>query len=159
MGQLFWVESHSSRDISIVKVKIKDQYDKDGLPQVWDELRRKVGDAQRNLPPGAGPSIVNDDFGDVFGVYFAITGEGYSQKELYETAKFLRRELLMVDDVKKIVFYGVPKEVIYVEMKREQMAALGIAPADIFNSLGGKNVAASAGYLRAGNQRLAVNPE
>lgn len=158
MGQLFYVESHSYRDKSIVKVKIKDKYDKNLLPQVWDELRRKIGDTQRNLPPGAGPSIVNDDFGDVFGVYFALTGEGYSQKELYETAKFLRRELLTVQDVKKIVFYGVPKEVIYVEMKRERMAALGVSPKDIFATLGGKNVAISAGYLQIGQQRLAINP-
>ena len=66
MGQLEKVESRSSRGLSTVKAKIKDQYDKDGLPQVWDELRRKVNDAQRKLPPGAGTSIVNDDFGDVY---------------------------------------------------------------------------------------------
>lgn len=158
LGQLFYVESHSYRDKSIVKVRIKDQYDKARLPQVWDELRRKVGDTQRNLPPGAGPSIVNDDFGDVFGVYLALSGDGYSQKELYETAKFLRRELLTVNDVKKIIFYGVPSEVIYVELKRERMAAFGVAPADITRALGGKNIAVSAGYLGVGNQRLAINP-
>jgi len=158
LGQLFYVESHSYRDKSIVTLTIKDEYDGSRLPQVWDELRRKIGDTQRNLPPGAGPSIVNDDFGDVFGVYLALTGEGYSAKELYETAKFLRRELLTVQDVKKIAFYGVPREVIYVEMKRERMAALGISPTDIFSSLGGKNVAVSSGYLGVGQQRLAINP-
>mgnify|MGYP006136668873 FL=1 len=158
LGQLFYVESHSYRDASIVNVTIKDEYNKAKLPQVWDELRRKIGDTQRNLPPGAGPSIVNDDFGDVFGVYIALSGDGYSQKELYETAKFLRRELLTVKDVKKIVFYGVPKEVIYVELKRQRMAALGIAPTDIDRALGSKNVVVSAGYFGVGNQRLAINP-
>jgi len=158
LGQLFYVESHSYRDMSIVKVKIKDEYNKAKLPQVWDELRRKIGDAQRNLPPGAGPSIVNDDFGDVFGVYIALSGDGYSLKELYETAKFLRRELLTVNDVKKIAFYGVPKEVIYVELQRQRMAALGISPTDITRALGGKNIAVSAGYFGVGNQRLAINP-
>ena len=158
LGQLFYVESHSYRDASIVNVTIKDEYNKAKLPQVWDELRRKIGDNQRNLPPGAGPSIVNDDFGDVFGVYIALSGDGYSQKELYETAKFLRRELLTVKDVKKIVFYGVPKEVIYVELKRQRMAALGIAPTDIDRALGSKNVVVSAGYFGVGNQRLAINP-
>ena len=58
-----------------IKVRIKDKYDKNSLPQVWDELRRKVNDHQRQLPPGAGPSIVNDDFGDVYGVYLAIIGD------------------------------------------------------------------------------------
>lgn len=158
LGQLFYVESHSYRDKSIVKVTIKDKYDKDGLPQVWDELRRKIGDVQNRLPPGAGPSIVNDDFGDVYGVYLAMTGEGYSPKDLYETAKFLRRELLLVPDVKKIVFYGVQQEVIYIEMDRNRMAALGIMPNDISKALGSKNIAVSAGYLTAGANRLALSP-
>ncbi len=158
LGSLFYVESQSTRGRSMVKVKIQDQYDKDRLPQVWDELRRKVNDTQANLPPGAGPSIVNDDFGDVFGVYLALTGDGYSPKELYETAKFLRRELLTVDDVKKIIFYGVPKEVIYVEIKRERLAALGISPDYIFSALGAKNTVATAGYMMVGEQRLAINP-
>ena len=158
MGQLMYVESHSYRDKSIVKVRMKDKYDKNLLPQVWDELRRKIGDTQQQLPPGAGPSIVNDDFGDVYGVYLALTGEGYSPKELYELAKFFRRELLLVEDVKKIVFYGVPKETIYIEMKRERMAAFGVSPQNLQSALGAKNVAVSSGYLAAGQERIAINP-
>ena len=73
LGQLDQVESKSDKGLSTVTVTIKDKYDKETLPQVWDELRRKVGDMQRQLPPGAGPSIVNDDFGDVYGIFFAIT--------------------------------------------------------------------------------------
>ncbi len=158
LGQLFFVESHSYRDKSLVKVRIKDEYDKEKLPQVWDELRRKVNDVQHQLPPGAGPSIVNDDFGDVFGIYYAITGEGYSQKEIYEFAKFLRRELLSVQDVKKITFFGEPQEVVYVEISREKMSALGISPADIFQTLGDKNIAVSSGYIKSGDNRFAINP-
>jgi len=107
LGQLDRVESRSSRDLSIVKAIIKDKYDKKTLPQVWDELRRKVNDAQKNLPPGAGPSTVNDDFGDVYGVFYAITGEGYTYRQIYDYAKLLERELLKATDVKKIVLYGV----------------------------------------------------
>ena len=103
LGQLLRVESTSSRGVSSVKVTIKDQYDKNGLPQVWDELRRKVNDYQSRLPPGAGPSTVNDDFGDVYGIYLVLTGPGYSYAELNETAKLLRRDLLQADDVKRIV--------------------------------------------------------
>ena len=75
LGQLYEVESRASRGLSTVTVTIKDQFGKALLPQVWDELRRKVGDAQPNLPPGAGPSIVNDDFGDVFVVFVALYGK------------------------------------------------------------------------------------
>ncbi|WP_100638400.1 efflux RND transporter permease subunit [Marinobacter salexigens] len=156
MEQLFYVESHSYRDKSIVSVKILDQYGKSELPQVWDELRRKISDVQSKLPPGAGPSQVIDDFGDVFGVYLAITGDGYNQNELYEFAKFLKRELLLVNDVKSIELFGEPKETIYVEPYKERMSALGIPPAAIFNVLGDKNTVAYAGYARAGEARLAV---
>ena len=118
LGQVEWVESHSTRGSSQIKVHCYDKYDKTALPQVWDELRRKVNDCQAHLPPGAGPSIVNDDFGDVYGVYVAITGEGYTYEEIYEFAKFLQRELLTAQDVKRISLYGVQPEVIYVEMRR-----------------------------------------
>jgi len=82
LGQVNYIESRSSRGFSQIKVSIQDRFDKATLPQVWDELRRKVNDYQVQLPPGAGPSIVNDDFGDVYGVYAAITGEGYTNKEI-----------------------------------------------------------------------------
>ena len=158
MGQIERVESKSSRDLSIVQVTMKDKYDKTTLPQVWDELRRKVNDYQRQLPPGAGPSIVNDDFGDVYGVFLAITGEGYSPKEIYEYAKFLQRELLKAQDVKRISMYGVQSEAIYIEMRREKMAQFGVAPADIFAALRAKNIPASGGYLALGQEYIPISP-
>ncbi len=91
LGQLFYIDSTSSRGMSQIKVYIKEEYDKTTLPQVWDELRRKVNDYQAQLPPGAGPSAVNDDFGDVYGIYVVLTGDGYTMAELKEYAKFLRR--------------------------------------------------------------------
>ncbi len=158
LGQLEWLESRSSRGISQIKVRVKDKYDKATLPQVWDELRRKVNDAQKQLPPGAGPSIVNDDFGDVYGVYVAITGEGYTYKEIYEYAKFLQRELLHAKDVKRIELYGVQKEVIYVEMRREKMSDLGISQQDIYNALASKNLPIESGFLTIGKEYIPVNP-
>ncbi len=158
MGQLFYVESRSSRGISFVSVTIKDKYDKNGLPQVWDELRRKVGDAQSSLPPGAGPSVVNDDFGDVYGIYLAITGEGYSYPEIYETAKFLQRELLLVPDVKRIAFYGNLPEAVFIEMRREKMAELGISPGQIYSALAAKNLAATSGNVTIGEEYITVSP-
>jgi multidrug efflux pump subunit AcrB len=158
MGQLKRVESRSSRGLSYVKVTMKDKYDKTALPQVWDELRRKVGDYQRSLPPGAGPSLVNDDFGDVYGAYMAITGEGYSYKEIYEYAKFLQRELLQVQDVKRVAIISDRKEVVYVEMRRARMAELGISPDQLMQALASKNLVTSAGKATLGPERLALNP-
>ena len=150
MGQIKRVESRSSRGLSWVKVSMQDKFDKNSLPQVWDELRRKVNDAQRRLPPGAGPSLVNDDFGDVYGIYYAITGEGYSYKEIYEYAKMLQRELLVAKDVKRIVLYGVQNEAVYIKMRREKMAQLGISPQDIYAKLKSKNIATNSGNLLLG---------
>ncbi len=158
MGQLKRIDSYSSRGMSLVHVVIKDQYRKDDLPQVWDELRRKMADNEKYLPPGAGPITVNDDFGDVYGVYFALTGDGYTYPELKEVAELLQRELLVVKDVKKIVLFGLRKEAIYVEMSRDRMAALGVAQRDIFKALEAKNLPVDSGHIQFGTQYLAFDP-
>lgn len=158
LGQLKRVQSTSTRGMSVVKATIKDQYDKETLPQVWDELRRKVSDYQNRLPPGAGPSIVNDDFGDTYGIYVALSGEGYTMAELYEYAKLLRRELLLVDDVKRVVIWGHNQETVYVEMSRAKMAALGISQQDIFDALQAKNLPADAGRVELGYDFIAIVP-
>ena len=158
LGQLKRVQSTNTRGLSTVKATIKDQYDAAALPQVWDELRRKVNDYQNRLPPGAGPSIVNDDFGDVYGVYAVLTGEGYSMAELYEYAKLLRRELLLVQDVKRVILWGNIPETIYIEMSRAKMAALGISQDDIFRALQAKNLPADAGRLLLGTDFIAIVP-
>ena len=158
LGQLDWIESTSYWGASQIKAHIKDEYDKNALPQVWDELRRKVGDVQGQLPPGAGPSVVNDDFGDVWGVFVAIHGDEYSYAELKEVAKLLQRELLLVQDVKKVSFFGVQKEVIYVEISRERLGQLGIAEDTIYRELEGKNVIRPAGEVSVGNEYIRILP-
>jgi hypothetical protein len=158
LKQLLEVESRSTRGLSIVTATIKDQYNKETLPQVWDELRRKVNDAQRDLPPGAGPSIVNDDFGDVYGVFFALYGDGYSYAELYDVAKLLRRELLLVQDVAKVDFFGVQPEVVYVELDRDRMSQLGISRAAVADGLRSRNLAAYAGHVEVGPDFITIDP-
>ncbi|MDF1702206.1 MAG: efflux RND transporter permease subunit [Planctomycetota bacterium] len=159
LGQIKEVRSTSQPGLSILTVEIQDKYDGTMLPQVWDELRRKVGDAQSKLPPGAGPSVVNDDFGDVFGVLLAVYGDGFSYKELYEHAKSLERELLLVQDVGKVVLYGVQSEAIYIEISRERMAQLGVSENSIYKELQGKNVVRAAGDARVGREYIKIVPE
>ena len=158
MGQLKRVVSYSMRGMSLVHVIIKDKYRKDILPQVWDELRRRMADHKHELPPGAGPITINDDFGDVYGVYFALVGDGYTFAELKEVAELLQRELLVVQDVKKVELFGLRKEAIYVQMSRTKMAALGITQNDIFNALKAKNLAVDSGRIKFSTQYLAINP-
>jgi multidrug efflux pump subunit AcrB len=114
LGQLDELESKSDRGLSTITVSIKKKYDSASLPQVWDELRRKVGDAQSSLPPGTGPSIVVDDYGDVFGVFVVVYGDEYTYAELKEVVDLLRRELVLVQDVAKVETYGELTEAVYV---------------------------------------------
>jgi multidrug efflux pump subunit AcrB len=158
LGQLMEVESRSVRGLSTVTVRIKKKYRKDDLPQVWDELRRKVGDVQRQLPPRAGPSIVNDDFGDVWGVFVALYGSEYSYAELKETAKLLRRELSLVQDVAKVELWGERTEAVYVIPDRDRMSQLGIRHDQIIRNLQDKNLVVDAGRVEVGADFLAISP-
>jgi hypothetical protein len=158
LGQLDWIESTSYWGMSEIKAHIKDEYDKFALPQVWDELRRKVGDVQGQLPPGAGPSVVNDDFGDVWGVFIAIYGDDYTDAELRDVAKLYQKELLLVEDVAKIGFWGERREAIYVEPNRDRLSQLGLKPAVITQALRQKNVAADSGRVEVGPEFISIQP-
>jgi len=158
MGQLDHIESLSEPGRSTVKVVIRDSYGADELPQVWDELRRRVGDASRVLPPGASVPIVRDDFGDVYGVFYAIHGDGFTPAQLEEYAEVLRRELLLVDDVGSIQLFGVQPEVVFVEFSTERIASLGLSPELLVASLVGQNLASDAGQVETGTRRLRVKP-
>jgi multidrug efflux pump subunit AcrB len=159
MGQVKEIfESTSMRGLSMIRVRMKDKYDAAGLPQVWDELRRKVGDLQPFLPPGAGPSLVNDDFGDVYGVFVAITGDGFSYAQLKDVAEFLRKELALVQDVSRVDFYAVQQEVVYVELDRDRMALMGVPPEAIVQELSAHNLVANAGRVEIGTQLTAIDP-
>ena len=158
MGQRYEIRSLSKVGLSIIYAEMQEKYDKETLPQVWDELRRKVGDAQGKLPPGALPSQVNDDYGDVYGIFLAITGDGYSYAEMLDYAKFLKRELLVVQDVAKIAFWGAIDETVYLEMSRARMSQLGISPQEVFAALGQQNTVANAGRFKVGQEYLRFNP-
>mgnify|MGYP000037094488 CR=1 FL=1 len=158
MPQLDNVESWSRAGEALVAVEIKDQYWADRLPQVWDELRRKVGDAQGYLPPGAGPSVVNDDFGDVYGLFYALSGDGYSYRELKDYADILEEQLLLVPGVKKIAIDGSQQEVIYLEVSRSTMASLGISNQQFFEVLKSQNLVSDSGNVRVGDEYIRINP-
>ncbi|TNF99922.1 MAG: efflux RND transporter permease subunit, partial [Gammaproteobacteria bacterium] len=158
MAQLDRVESISSEGFSEITVKIKKKYRKETLPQVWDELRRKVNDAQSQLPPGASRSIVVDDFGDVYGLFYALTGDGYSYRELKDFADLLKEQLLLVPGVAKIDIAGAQNEVVYLEISRENMARLGITPIELRQSLQSQNLITNSGNVRVGAEYIRINP-
>ena len=158
LAQLKRVESESTRGRSVVSAVIVDRYDKDKIPQVWDELRRKIDDIQSRLPPPVrGTSLVVDDFGDVYGIFLAITGDGYSQPELRRYAEFLRRELLQVRDVKKIELFGEQQEQAFLEISRQRLSNLGINEDQIYGQLQARNLASDGGRVRIGDERVTID--
>ena len=158
MGQLKMVTSTSYPGKSIIQVEMKDKYDSSSLPQVWDELRRKVNDAAPALPPGCGTPVVIDDYADVYGVVYAIYGDGFTYAELKEHAKLLRRELLLCADVSKIELLGERNEIVSFEMSRAKMANLGITPEIIQAVVSGQNESASAGKVRIDDKYVRIYP-
>jgi multidrug efflux pump subunit AcrB len=158
MGQIKNIRSTSEAGVSYVYVDILDEIPSKDLPQIWDELRRKVADAQAGLPPGAGPSVVNDDFGDVYGVFFALTGPGYSPAQLKAYAQSLKKELLLCRDVARIEFWGLQQEVVYLEMRRARMARLGVSPAQIAAALEGRNAVTPGGRVEVDGRYIRIAP-
>jgi multidrug efflux pump subunit AcrB len=152
------VNSISSRGLSQITVTMKNNYGPDDLPQIWDELRRKVNDLNGSLPPGVQTPTVIDDFGDVYGVLLALTGEGYSYKEILDYVDYLRRELELIDGVSKVSVSGQQQEQVFIEISIKRMSALGIAPQTIFNLLATQNVVSDAGATRIGDDYIRIQP-
>lgn len=150
------VRSVSSPGLSNVKIEftIAAAPDYPELNQLFTQMRAKVADAQADLPPNALPTQVFDDVGDVFALYFAIVGDGYTLPQLHTYAQELQRELVTVDGVSKVALSGVQEEVIYVEYSPARLIELGIAPQQIAQLFDGQNLVAPAGAINAGDVRL-----
>lgn len=129
------------------------------IPQIWDELRRKVGDTQPFLPPGAGPSFVNDDFGDVYGILYALHGESASPADLHRYAKQLRVQLLQVEDVADVQIAGAIGEEFHIELEPEQWARFGLNPGELLSGLDTQNTVAEAGGYRVGERFALMQPK
>lgn len=160
LQELKEVKSVSKQGMSEVTVEIKLEFAKTGaeLQQVWDKLRRKVVDAQRQLPPGAGPSIVNDDFADVYALFFAVTGEGFNDKQLQDYVDRLRRELVLVPGVAKTATLAERQETIFVEISSERLAAFGVSAQQVFDVLQKQNLVTVAGVVETQDMRIPVIP-
>ncbi|MEM6625194.1 MAG: efflux RND transporter permease subunit [Pseudomonadota bacterium] len=160
MQEVDEIRSTSSDGMSIISVDIKHAFSgtKGELQAVFNRMRNRVSDAEANLPPGAEKPEVNDDYGDVFGLYYLVTGPGFSIIELEDYAEALRTDLLTVDGVAKVQLSGQQTEAIYVEISRDRASALGVSVANIFDDLSQQNSVQSAGKVRTNGQRIVINP-
>ncbi len=150
--------SISRPGMSDILIEFKDKYRAEDFPGIYDELRRKIADMKDKLPPGAGEPIVVDEFGDVYGVYYALHGSGYSWRDLWDFADQIKRQLVLVPGVRKITIGGEQKEMVYLEMSRSRLGELGISLESIGGILQSQNVVADAGNVRVGDEYLRIEP-
>lgn len=157
LPQLRRVMSRSLPGRSEITVELSYELGSEAIPQAWDELRRKINDTAPNLPNSSEPPIINDDFGDVFGIFYAITTDGFSDRDVIDLATFLRREVLTVNGVSKAEVSGLPEESIYVEVSLDRLASLGMPLDAVVDTLRSESVVAPSGSTPMADRRVRLN--
>ena len=150
------IESSSYADMTIITVELHPTVKDDELEQQWDLLRRKVENIKPSLPKGSQVMTVADDFGDVYGMFYALTGDGLSDRQLSDYAELIKREVLAIDGVTRVDIYGKRPECININLKEEKMANLGVLPTEVIQTLNGQNATSYAGYYDNGTRRIRV---
>ncbi len=154
--ELDHISSESRTGVSLVFVEIKDKYS--DMRPIWRKLRDKVDDARATLPDGIDGPYVDDDFGDVFGIMIAMTGDGFSQAELDDYARKVRKDLLLIENVARVNLMGDQEERIFVEFSNARLAELGLSPSQLADVLKTENIVLPGGYVNIGPEKIVVEP-
>jgi len=150
------IRSYSKPGEALIIFQLKDSSPPAEVPQVWYTVRKKVGDMRATLPQGVQGPFFNDEFGDVFGVIYALQGEGFSPAEKKAVADEVRQRLLRVKDVAKVELFGVQDEKLYIEISHKRLATLGLDLNQVLAVLGQQNAIESAGAVQAPHDVLQV---
>lgn len=156
LGELYYLRTENRAGLSKITVYVKKEIRADQMQQLWDKLRRKVNDVQGKLPAGAGTSTVNDDFGDVLGVFYALTGEGYTYRELEDQAKLIKNDLLKIQDVAKVEIYGTQSPTIDITVSPSLLSSSGITTHDITQAFELQNKVVDAGAIETDFNRIRI---
>jgi multidrug efflux pump subunit AcrB len=154
--QIDFINSRSKTGLSVIYVNIREEFSQ--MRPIWDDLRRKVDKGRSELPPGIIGPIVNDEFGDVFGIVMTVTGEGYSYAELKEIADDVRDELLRLPDAAEVDIYGAQEERVFVEYNNARLSELNMSAAQLEQILGSRNIIIPGGAIDLGPERIALEP-
>lgn len=156
LGELYYLKTDNRQGLSKITVYVKKEIRADEMQQLWDKLRRKVLDARSKLPAGAADPVVNDDFGDVLGVFYSLQGDGYSYREMEDWAQLLKKEMLKLKDVAKVELFGIQNRSIEISVNPATMAQRGVTIGDITNAFDKYNRVVDAGALETSSNRLRV---
>ena len=154
--ELDFIGSQSKTGVSIIRVNIEERYG--DMRPIWDSLRRKVDRARPELPDGIIGPMVNDEFGDIFGIILTVTGDGFSYAEVKEVADQVRDLLLRIDLVAKVDIYGAQDERVFVEYNNARLAELRLSPLQLRNILQNRNIIIPGGNVNTGIERISLEP-
>ncbi len=154
--ELDFISSQSKTGVSVIYVNVLERYKL--MRPIWDDLRRKVERASRELPNGVRGPFVDDEFGDVFGILIGLTGEGYDYAELKDVADQVRDQLLRLDDVAKVEISGAQEERIFVEYSNARLSELGLSPRQLRSILESRNIIIPGGSVTVGPERISLEP-
>ena len=150
------IRSYSKPGETLILFQIADSAPPAELQQTWYSARKRIGDMAPTLPQGVVGPFFNDEFGDVFGVIYALQGDGYTPAELRREADRVRQRLLRVADVSKVELFGVQDEKLFIEISRQRLATLGLDFAQVLDQLGQQNAVASGGSVQTPGDQVGV---
>ena len=153
------IRSYSRPGESLIIFQLKDTSPPSEVSQIWYTVRKKIGDARASLPAGVQGPFFNDEFGDTFGVIYAMSAPGYAARDVRDFANQVRQELLRTEDVGKVEIYGLQEERVYIELSRRRLAQYQLTVAQVANQIGAQNAIESGGTLSTDQRDLTLRVE
>jgi multidrug efflux pump subunit AcrB len=152
------LRSYSKPGESLILVQLHYTFPPKDLPQVWYQVRKKVSDVRASLPPGVQGPFFNDEFGDVYGVIFAFSAEGFTYRELKDYVDWARQQLLRLPNVAKVDLFGAQDEKLYIEIHHARLAQLGLTVPELAEQIGAQNAVEAAGVLVTPSDNVQIRP-
>ena len=153
---LDYLRSYTKAGESVIFVNLKDTVNPRSVPDLWYQVRKKVGDVRSSMPSGIQGPFFNDEFGDTYSLIYALTSDGFTHRETRDYADRVRAELLRVKDVAKVDLVGVQDEKIYLEFSTQQMAALGLDVSALVQALQAQNSVVPSGVVDSGPEHISI---
>ncbi|HVO01236.1 MAG TPA: efflux RND transporter permease subunit, partial [Candidatus Cybelea sp.] len=153
---LDYLKSYTSAGQTTIFVSLKDSTRPGDVPDIWYQVRKKVGDIRSTLPQGIQGPFFNDEFGDTFGIVYGLTADGFTPRELRDYAVDIRKQLLQLPDISKIDIVGTQDERVYVEFSEKELSGLGIDRAALIATLQAQNAVTPAGVVQTGDEQILV---
>ena len=153
---LYYLKSQTKPGVSTIYVNVLDNTPKREIPDIWYQVRKKVADIRGTLPQGVVGPYFNDEFGDVFGIIYAFTADGFTHRQLRDYVENIRTEILTVKNAAKAQLLGAQDQKFYLEFDNRQLAGLGVTRDQIIQSLREQNAVTPSGVVQTDQEKFAV---